>query len=132
MILIDSNILLDIWQNDPIWASKSAAVLGRLAPVEELAINSIIYAEVSVRFSLRADVDRALSSAGIAVLNTPNEAAFQAGKAFQQYRRQGGTKTGVLPDFFIGAHAVVLGAPLLTRDARRYSTYFPTVHLITP
>lgn len=80
MILIDSNILLDIWQNDPIWASKSAAILGRLAPVEELAINSIIYAEVSVRFSLRSDVDRALSSAGITILNTPNEAAFQAGK----------------------------------------------------
>jgi len=132
MVLIDSNIFLDIWQNDPQWAPRSARTLQNLAASEELAINPIIFAEVSVRFASRPDVERALASLGISILDIPNEAAFLAGKAFQLYRQQAGTKTGVLPDFFIGAHAAVLGCPVLTRDTRRYSTYFPSVSLITP
>ena len=87
MILIDSNILLDIWQNDPQWAPRSTEALRRFATVEELAINPIIFAEVSVRFSSRADVDRALATLSIILLHLPNEAAFLAGKAYQLYRR---------------------------------------------
>jgi len=132
MVLIDSNILLDIWQNDPQWSTLSTEALRRLAAAEELAINPIIFAEVSVRFPSRVDVDRALGSLSITLLNIPNEAAFLAGKAFQQYRKQGGTKTGVLPDFFIGAHAEALGCTMLTRDGSRYANYFPIIRLIHP
>jgi len=132
MVLIDSNVLLDIWQNDPQWSPLSTAALKRLAATEELAINPIIFAEVSVRFASRSQVEMAIDNLTIALLNIPNETAFLAGKAFQQYRKQSGLKTGVLPDFLIGAHAAVLGMSLLTRDTRRYATYFPTVRLITP
>lgn len=132
MVLIDSNILLDIWQNDPQWAPRSTDALQKLSATEELTINSIVFAEVSVRFASRPDVERALANLGISLLHIPNEAAFLASKAFQLYRKQAGTKTGVLPDFFIGAHAAALGCPVLTRDNRRYVTYFPTVRLIAP
>jgi predicted nucleic acid-binding protein len=132
MVFIDSNILLDIWQNDPLWASRSTIALRNLAAAEELAIISIIFAEVSVRFASPYDVERAVASLDISILGIPNKASFFAGKAFQLYRKQGGTKTGVLPDFFIGGHAEALGCSLLTRDAGRYRTYFPTVPLIAP
>ena len=132
MVLVDSNIILDIWYRDPAWERWSKPELFRIGMIEELAINAIVYAEVSTRFRTQSEVDHALQVLELSVIEIPREAAFLAGKAFQLYRRQAGTKTGVLPDFFIGAHAAVLGASLLTRDTRRYATYFPTVHLITP
>ena len=132
MILVDSNIILDIWYRDPAWERWSKSELFRLGMIEELAINAIVYAEVSTRFRAESELDQALQILELRVLEIPREAAFLAGKAFQLYRQQAGTKTGVLDDFFIGAHAAVLGASLLTRDTRRYVTYFPTVHLITP
>jgi hypothetical protein len=97
-----------------------------------LAINPIVYAEISTRFSTPTTLDEKLTDLELKVLDIPRDAAFLAGKAFEQYRRQGGIKGNVLHDFFIGAHAAVLGCPLLTRNARRYASYFPTVRLIAP
>jgi predicted nucleic acid-binding protein len=132
MVLIDSNILLDVWQNDPLWSPHAIAAMQHLAPSNELTINAIIFAEISVRFPFHTDVEQALASIGVTMLTIPNEGAFLAARAFDQYRKLGGTKTNVLPDFFIGAHAMVLNCPILTRDVRRYQTYFPSVQLIAP
>jgi predicted nucleic acid-binding protein len=95
-------------------------------------INDIVYAETSIRYARMEDLDSMLAEAMIEIVPTPRSALFLAGKAFQQYRAAGGTRTGVLPDFFIGAHAAVEGLPLLTRDAGRYRTYFPKIALIAP
>jgi predicted nucleic acid-binding protein len=132
MILLDSNVLLDLWGTDPVWQSWSSGQLRRFSIIDQLAINVILYAEISVRFSSPAILDQALDEVGVTVLPIPRAAAFLAGKAHLDYRRKGGTKVNVLPDFFIGAHAAVLGSPLLTRDTRRYTTYFPMVRLIAP
>jgi predicted nucleic acid-binding protein len=132
MILVDSNVILDIWDRDPIWSSWSRNQLRHISLVDELGINTIVYAEISARFAYSAALDEKLNDLGIIVLDIQRRAAFLAGKAFLLYRRQGGTKGNVLPDFFIGAHAAVLGCPLLTRDTRRYAAYFPTVRLIAP
>jgi predicted nucleic acid-binding protein len=132
MILLDANVILDILDRDPIWHIWSRDQLSRLSLIDELAINPIIYAEISARFSTSTALDLRLEDLGAIVLSIPRRAAFLAGKAYAQYRRQGGTKGNVLPDFFIGAHATVLGCPLLTRDTRRYSAYFPSVRLIAP
>jgi predicted nucleic acid-binding protein len=132
MVLVDSNIILDIWYRDPVWEQWSRSQLFRLGTIEEMTINSIVYAEVSTRFRTQSECDEALQILELTVLEIPKEAAFLAGKAFQSYRKQAGIRTGVLPDFFIGAHAAVIGCPLLTRDTRRYATYFPTVSLIAP
>jgi predicted nucleic acid-binding protein len=130
--LIDTNILLDLFTNDPRWSAWSAVQLDRLALNGPLIINDIVYAELSVSFAEPDDVDVALARTGIALTATPRGALFLAGKAFRRYRTSGGTRTGVLPDFFIGAHATVAQLPLLTRDPRRYRSYFPTVTLISP
>jgi predicted nucleic acid-binding protein len=132
MILVDSNIILDIWYRDPAWQAWSRSQLFRLRLLDELAINLIVYAEVSPRFDSPSKVDEALALLGLSIADIPREAAHLAGKAFLKYRSQGGTRTNVLPDFFIGAHAAVLGVSLLTRDTRRYAQYFPTVTLIAP
>ncbi len=132
MVFIDSNIFFDIWDHDPVWETWSRSQFLNISMVEDVAINSIIYAELAPRFSTPAKLDRALETLDIGVLSLPREAAFLAGKAFLQYRTRGGGKTGVLSDFFIGAHADVLGALILTRDPRPYHTYFPSVRLITP
>jgi len=102
-----------------------------LGAIDELAINPIIYAELAPRFNDWTALDRQIEQFPFLLLGLPQQAAFAAGKAHQAYRRQGGAKTGVLADFFIGAHAEVLACPILTRDTRRYATYFPTVQLIT-
>ena len=94
--------------------------------------NDVIYAELSVGFGQIEEVDAFVAGAGLALEPMPRAALFLAGKAFARYRRAGGSRTGVLPDFFIGAHAAVMGLPLLTRDTGRYRTYFPAVTLITP
>jgi predicted nucleic acid-binding protein len=114
------------------WSPWSAQQLRSLSTAHDLAINAVVYAEISARFSSQAKLDKALDELGLIVLEIPLDAAFLAGKAFLQYRRQGGNRTSVLPDFFIGAHAASLRCEILTRDRRPYSTYFPTVPLIAP
>jgi predicted nucleic acid-binding protein len=132
MILVDSNVILDLWNPDPLWHVWSTDQLRKQSFLHRLAINPIVYAEISVAFATPTAMDEKLVDLGATVENIPRRAAFLAGKAYLQYRRQGGTRTNVLPDFFIGAHAAVLGCPLLTRDTRRYPTYFPSVRLIAP
>jgi predicted nucleic acid-binding protein len=131
-VLVDSNVLLDVATNDPVWAEWSAQALEAAADQAPLAINALIYAEVSIGFARIEDVEEALPVRLYRREPLPYEAAFLAGKAFLQYRRRGGARTAPLPDFYIGAHAAVAGFQLLTRDPTRYRTYFPTVELIAP
>ena len=131
-ILIDSNVLLDIMTEDPRWFTWSAAALENAANNSRLVINTIVYAEVSVRYSRIEDLEAALPKGMIGREEIPYAAAFLAGKAFLTYRKRGGTKRSPLPDFFIGAHAAVAGYQLLTRDAARYRTYFPRLRMIAP
>jgi len=130
--LVDTNILLDVFTKDPKWLDWSLARLEEASFEGPLIINDVIYAETSARYPAIEEFESALAGAGIAVATIPRIALFLAGKAFLQYRAVGGIRTGVLADFFIGAHAAVEQLPLLTRDARRYRTYFPTVNLIAP
>ncbi len=132
MTLVDSNVLLDIFTRTPSWWEWSLMQLEEAALHGSLLINDVIYAETSVRFHSIDDFDAALATAGVTVAPIPRTALFLAGKAFTQYRSAGGVRTGVLPDFFIGAHAMVESLPLLTRDARRYRNYFPKVVLVAP
>lgn len=131
-VLVDANVLIDIMTEDPVWAVWSSAELQRAADVSRLVINAIIYAEVSVRFSRIEDLEAALPTDMIAREPIPFMAGFLAAKAFRAYRRRGGSRLLSLPDFLIGAHAAVAGYQLLTRDATRYRTYFPTVRMISP
>ncbi len=130
--LVDSNVLLDLLTADPTWSAWSAAALERCANEGTLCINPIIYAEVSIGFTTIEECEAALPPEAFQRLPLPLEAAFLAGKAFLRYRQQGGKRMATLPDFFIGAHAAVMRLQLLTRDAARMRTYFPTVTLITP
>lgn len=132
MTLVDTNILLDIVTDDPTWADWSIQQLDIAATKGPLIINGVVYAELSVRFERIEDLDAVLAEAGIGLAEILPAALFLAGKVFQRYRRAGGSRRGVLPDFFIGAHAAITGLPLLTRDIARYRTYFPTVQLIAP
>lgn len=132
MTLVDTNILFDVLTEAPIWADWSQAQLDRAASNGRIVVNDVVYAELSIRYSSSEDVSMALTEMEIELAPTPREALFAAGKAFQRYRQSGGQRTGVLPDFFIGAHAAALGLPLLTRDVRHYRNYFPTVTLIAP
>ena len=131
-VLVDSNVLLDILTEDPRWFSWSAEALARSADEAALAINPIIYAEVSIRFSRIEDLEEALAPHLFERHPLPWETGFLAGKCFLRYRRQGGRKRSTLPDFYVGAHAAIAGMDLLTRDATRYRTYFPTLRLIAP
>jgi predicted nucleic acid-binding protein len=130
-VLVDSNVLLDILIPDPEWEEWSAAALADVAESSLLAINPIIYAEVSIGFDRIEDLEAALPQE-LRRESLPLDAAFLAGKAFLAYRRLGGAKTSTLPDFFIGAHAAVRSYALLTRDVHRFRTYFPSLSLITP
>jgi predicted nucleic acid-binding protein len=132
MTLIDTNVLLDLVTNDPGWAAWSVAQLDAAAVLGPLVINDVVYAELSVRFVIIETLDAFLDRADIHLAATPRSALFLAGKAFQRYRAAGGQRTGVLPDFFIGAHAAIMGLRLLSRDAQRYRTYFPKIDLVTP
>jgi len=131
-VLVDSSVLLDILTEDPVWYPWSAATLVECAETSILAVNPVIYAEVSVGFERIEDVEVALPTGAFARLPIPWEAAFLAGASFLRYRRAGGGKRSPLPDFFIGAHAVVERMTLLTRDSARHSTYFPGLRLIAP
>lgn len=132
MTLVDSNVLLDLVTDDPQWAAWSVAELEAASLRGPLLINDVVYAEISVRYPRIEDLDAFVDEAGLAVAPMPRAALFLAGKAFIRYRKSGGGRTGVLPDFFIGAHAAVSELPLLTRDAGRYRTHFPSLTLTTP
>ena len=131
MILVDTNVLLDIYKADPLWMPWSLSQLRNAKP-GQLAINMVVYAELAGHPAELAHLDKFVDTLGMQVLDLSRPAARLAGKAFRQYRQRGGTKTGVLPDFFIGAHAQAEGHKLLTRDAGRYKTYFPKIKLICP
>lgn len=132
MTLVDTNVLLDLVTNDETWADWSVAQLEEASFRGPLVINDVVYAELSVRYERIEDLEAFIEAAGLVLRPLPRSALFLAGKAFIRYRRSGGTRTGVLPDFFIGAQAAVAELPLLTRDVGRYQTYFPTVELIVP
>jgi predicted nucleic acid-binding protein len=132
MTLVDTNVLLDVVTDDPVWAGWSLAQLDAAALRGPVIINAAVYAELSVRFDRIEDLDILLNEAEVDLWDMPRTALFLAGKVFQRYRAAGGSRTGVLPDFFIGAHAAVERIPLLTRDVKRYRAYFPSLILITP
>ena len=132
MILVDTNILIDIFAEDPDWKDRSLVALRLASARDALAVNEVVYAELAPGFPDVAELDAALAALGIATARSPKAALFLAGHAFRNYRRRGGSRTGVLPDFFIGAQAAVEGAQLLTRDARRIRAYFPSVSIIAP
>lgn len=130
--LVDSNVVLDVLTEDAEWLAWSAAALADRANQSALVINPIVYAEVAARFARIEDLEEALPSAYYERRPLPWEAAFLAGQCFVRYRRRGGTRRSPMPDFYIGAHAVIEGLTLLTRDARRYRSYFPKLRLIAP
>ncbi len=132
MTLVDTNVLFDLITDDPEWSPWSALQLERLGSVSMLIINDVIYAELSARFVKIEAVDDFVNGSGLVHDAMPRGALFLAAKAHSLYRGAGGTRTGVLSDFFIGAHAAVARVPLLTRDPHRYRTYFPKVILIAP
>jgi len=132
MTLVDTNVLLDVVTDDPHWAAWSVRQLDAAVLHGSLVINDVIYAELSVRFATIEALEAVLTEARVDLAAIPRAGLFLAGKVFQRYREAGGGRTGVLPDFFIGAHAAVTGLTLLTRDAQRYRRYFPSVDLVTP
>jgi predicted nucleic acid-binding protein len=131
-ILVDSNVILDIFTEDPNWSQWSSAALAEATETTRLVINPIVYAEVSIHFLRIEDLDAALPRDRFIREPIPFEAAFLAGKVFLRYRRRGGPRPSPLPDFLIGAHAAVAGHRLLTRDPARFRTHFPKLSLITP
>jgi len=131
-VIVDSNVLLDIFTEDSRWLSWSSNALEQIANDSRLVINPVIYGEISIRFERIEELDEALPLAIFERENIPYEAAFLAGKAYLAYRRQTGTKSSLLPDFYVGAHAAIRGYRVLTRDVPRYRTYFPKLALIAP
>ena len=131
-VLVDSNIILDVFLDDPNWAEWSESKLEKFSSITKLFINPVIYSEVSVGFKRIEELESALTRSGFQMLEIPKEALFLAGKAFLKYRKNRGTKRSPLPDFYIGAQAAIFDMDLITRDVTRYRTYFPTVGLITP
>lgn len=132
MVLVDTNVLVDVLQDDPLWARWSMGQLRAQSMLHQLAINPVIYAEMSLSFSSMEALDAVVERMELTIREIPKPALFLAAKAFVQYRRRGGLKAQVLPDFFIGAHAVVLGWSLLTRDAARFKSYFPDLNVLAP
>jgi predicted nucleic acid-binding protein len=131
-VLVDSNIVLDVFLNDPKWADWSESKLDEYDQLGILYINSIVYSEISIGFERIEDLESAIAKAGLQILEISKEALFLAGKAYLKYKKRKGTKKTPLPDFFIGAQAAVQNLDLITRDVSRYQSYFPTVKLITP
>ena len=131
-MLVDTNVLIDVLNNEPQWAEWSIHQLRVQSKIHVLSINPIIYAELSCTFKKVEDLDEVLQVMELKFNQIPKPALFLAGKAFQRYRRQGVVKNSILADFFIGAHAAVSRLPVLTRDTQRYQTYFPTVKLVSP
>ena len=131
-VLVDSNIILDVFTDDPNWADWSESMLEEYSIYSTLYINPMIYSEISIGFSRIEDLESAIIKTGFQMLDFPKEALFLAGKAFLEYKNKRGARSSPLPDFFIGAQAAVLNIALITRDVSRYRSYFPTVNLITP
>ena len=131
-VLIDSCILLDLFTDDPKWASWSEKILEKYSQTNTLFINSVVYTEISIGFNKIEELEAVVEQMGLKVLEIPREALFLAGKVFQTYRKNKGTKYSTLPDFFIGAHASISSFDLITRDVSKYQTYFPKLKLITP
>jgi len=131
-ILIDSCVLLDLFTNDQNWGEWSENILEKYSLTNTLYINSIVYSEISISFNKIEEVEQAISELDIKVLEIPREALFLAGKTFLNYKKNKGTKTSKLPDFFIGAHANISKFDLITRDTYKYKTYFPQTNLIHP
>ena len=132
MVLVDTNVLIDVFQADPQWKEWSLRQLRQQAQLHELVINPVIYAELALAFADIDELDQAVDKMELEVLALSRPALFLAGKAFAKYRGRGGKRPSVLADFFIGAQAAVLRCPVLTRDVARYKSYFPGVELITP
>lgn len=132
MILVDTNVLIDVLEDDPVWADWSIEQMRAQSKIHNLVINPVIYAELSQTFSTFEALDEVVEEMGLLMQEVPRPALFLAGKAFVRYRKVGGSKNNVLADFFIGAHAAVKRLPLLTRDAKRYRSYFPSVQLVVP
>ena len=132
MLLVDTNVLVDVFEDDPAWADWSVRQLRAQAQVHELTINPVIYAELSLVFESVDALDGAISDMNLLFQEIPRAALFLAGRAFVKYRRAGGSRGNILADFFIGAHAAVASCGILTRDAGRYASYFPRVPLVTP
>jgi predicted nucleic acid-binding protein len=132
MTLVDTNVLLDLVTNDPVWVSWSIGQLEARSLEGPLLINDVIYAELAVRYERVEELEAFIEAAELVWAPMPRAALFLAGKVFTDYRRAGGSRTGVLPDFMIGAQAAVQNLPILTRDIGRYRTYFPGVRLISP
>jgi predicted nucleic acid-binding protein len=132
VLLVDSNVLIDVLEDASPWADWSTLQLNRQATVHEITLNPVIYAEISPSFELSAQLDDRLDQMEITYRDLPREALFLAGHVHRHYRRSGGLREQMLPDFLIGAHAMVLGCGILTREPRRYRSYFPRVPLVTP
>ena len=130
--LVDSNVILDVLTEDRDWFDWSSAMLAEAARTGTLVVNPIIYAEVAARFERIEELDDALPERYYRRLPLPWDAAFLAGQCFIKYRRRGGQRRSPMPDFYIGAHAAIAGLTLLTRDARRYRSYFPTLRVVAP
>ncbi len=131
-VLVDSNVLLDIFLDDPLWAEWSESILENFSDTAILYINPVIYSEISMAFERIEDLESAVNGGGFQMLEIPKEALFLAGKAYLKYKKGEGIKRSPLPDFYIGAQAAVFNLDLITRDVSRYRTYFPTVKLISP
>ena len=131
-VLVDSNIILDVFIDDPDWADWSESKLTEFSSKTNLFINPVVYSEISIGFKRIEELESALNRGGFQMLDIPKEALFLAGKAYLKYRKSRGSKRSPLPDFYIGAQAAILGLDLITRDEKRYRTYFPTVNLISP
>jgi len=132
MILVDSCVLIDVFNDDPKWSGWSSRQLDEWSVRGSLLINPVIYAEVAAAFDTIESLNAVMDRAQLELRELPREALYLAGHAHLRYRHRGGTRTGVLSDFFIGAHASVLGVPVLTRDAARYGAYFRRLRLISP
>ena len=132
MLLVDTNVLVDVLQDDRQWANGSIGQMRAQASIHQLAINPVIYAEISLSFSTLEALDSVVATLALELREIPRPALFLAAKAYAQYRKRGGTRLQVLPNFFIGAHAAVERWPLLTRDASRFRTYFPTLEVLAP
>ena len=131
-MLVDTNVLLDVVLDDPKWADWSQGQLESASLTHRLAINPVVYSELSMAFARIEELESVLADASLNYETIPREALFLAGKVFLDYRRRQGARTSVLPDFYIGAHAAVCQWPILTRDTRRYRSYFPSVQLVSP
>ena len=131
-VLVDSNVILDVFLDDPSWADWSESTLEEYAQYAKLSINFIVYSEVSIGFKRIEDLESALSKAGFEMMEIPKEALFLAGKVFLKYKKGKKVKKPPLPDFYIGAQAAVLDFALITRDVARYRTYFPSIRLVSP